>query len=87
MKGGATEQGKEVNVPPSPDLALERHYSIHEISKLWGISTKKARTLFKGEPGVLEFGGKGSRFKREYVTRQIPESVLMRVHTRLRKSE
>jgi hypothetical protein len=87
MKGGATEQGKEVSVPPSPDISLERHYSIQEVSKLWGVSTKKVRTLFKREPGVLEFGGKGSRFKRGYVTRQIPESVLMRVHTRLRKSE
>ena len=65
--------------------ALEKHYSVTEIAKLWGLSENTIRRMFMGEPGVVEWGGEETRFKRAYKTMRIPESVLQRVHRRLTK--
>ena len=64
------------------DPALERHYSVIEVAKLWGLSENTIRRMFTGEPGVVEWGSVESRFKRAYKTMRIPESVLQRVHRR-----
>ncbi|MCU1297385.1 MAG: hypothetical protein JWO91_1663 [Acidobacteriaceae bacterium] len=68
------------------DTSLQRHYSIIEVAALWGLNEKTVRRIFAKEPGVIELGREESRFKRAYVTCRIPESVLRRVHRRLRKS-
>jgi hypothetical protein len=68
------------------DPALERHYSVIEVAKLWGLSENTIRRMFTGEPGVVEWGGEESRFKRAYKTMRIPESVVQRVHRRLAKT-
>jgi AraC-like DNA-binding protein len=65
--------------------SFERHYSIHEISELWGLSQRTLRRIFEREPGVVELSNHRSRLKRTYVTRRIPESVLRRVHRKLQK--
>ena len=65
--------------------ALEKHYSVTEIAKLWGLSENTIRRMFMDEPGVVEWGGEETRFKRAYKTMRIPESVLERVHRRLAK--
>jgi hypothetical protein len=41
--------------------------------------------MFEKEPGVIEWGTVESRFSRGYRTLRIPESVMLRVHQRLRK--
>jgi hypothetical protein len=74
------------NLGGHAELSLEKHYSVDDVSKLWGLSAKTVRSLFKREPGVVEFGTGATRFKRAYVTRRIPESVVKRVHNRLRKT-
>jgi AraC-like DNA-binding protein len=66
------------------ELALEKHYSVLELSQLWGLSEKTIRRMFSDEPGVVRFGHEERRFKRGYVTLRIPESVVQRVHRRLR---
>jgi hypothetical protein len=63
--------------------ANERHYTIAEIAEQWGISTDLARDTFRDEAGVLKFDRPGSRVKRSYSTMRVPESVMIRVHTRL----
>jgi hypothetical protein len=60
----------------------ERHYSVGEISEIWGLSVQVVRELFLSEPGVLVIGG-GSHNKRRYRTLRVPETVLERVHRRL----
>ena len=71
---------------PAPgDPALERHYSVNEIAKSWGLSGNTIRRMFENEPGVIEWGSAESRFARGYRTLRIPESVMQRVHRRLRK--
>ena len=64
--------------------ALERHYTVQEIAKLWGFSRTTVTRYFEDEPGVLKHGKPPSRKRRSYVTLRIPESVLIRVHTRLK---
>jgi hypothetical protein len=68
-----------------PDLAFERHYSVADLVTLWGLSEKTIRRIFVGEPGVLEWGHDEERFKRGYKTMRIPQSVVQRVHRRMRK--
>jgi hypothetical protein len=40
--------------PRVEDLSKERHYSIDEISTLWGLSHKTIPRIFPNEPGVVE---------------------------------
>lgn len=74
------EEETDLQVP-----ALEKHYSVTEIANLWGLTENTIRRMFMGEPGVVEWGGEETRFKRAYKTMRIPESVLQRVHRRLAK--
>lgn len=62
--------------------ALERHFTVTEIAKRWGISEKSVRRFFVDEPGVLKWGSPETRKKRGYCNLRIPESVLIRVHQR-----
>jgi hypothetical protein len=70
--------------PPTIDLGVENHYSVAELAKLWSLSEKTIRRMFENEPGVLQWGSQETRFKRAYTTLRIPESVMLRVHRRLR---
>jgi hypothetical protein len=70
--------------PSTPDPGVERHYSVGELAKLWSLSEKTIRRMFENEPGVLQWGSQETRFKRGYTTLRIPESVMLRVHRRLR---
>lgn len=66
-------------------LALERHYSVSEIVELWGWSDRKVRRVFSDEPGVLQTQLRMLRpRKRQNITLRVPESVLLRVHERMR---
>ncbi|HTU48513.1 MAG TPA: hypothetical protein VMF91_25855 [Bryobacteraceae bacterium] len=68
-----------------PGPAFERHFSIGDLVELWGLSEKTIRRIFADEPGVLEWGNDEQRYKRGYKTLRIPESVVERVHRRMRK--
>jgi len=72
--------------PVSGDPALKKHYSVGEVAKLWGLSGNTIRRIYMKEPGVIEWGTAESRFSRGYRTLRIPESVMLRVHRRMRKS-
>ena len=64
-------------------VALEQHYTVAQIAKLWGWSRSKVREVFRTEPGVLQ-----SQLRlpgeSQQITLTIPESVLLRVSCRLR---
>jgi AraC-like DNA-binding protein len=63
--------------------AFERHYSVAEISAMWGYSEQTIRRLFSDEPGVLRIGSPETRFKRKRFQLSIPESVVTQMHQRL----
>jgi AraC-like DNA-binding protein len=71
---------------PVSDKAMERHYSVEEIGDHWGLSPRTVRRMFENESGIIVFGNAGSLKKRRYITLRIPESVLVRVHRRLRRA-
>ncbi len=64
----------------------ERHYTLAELAQLWGLSEKTIRRIFSEEPGVVKWGHDEGRLKRAYVTLRVPESVVERVHRRLRQT-
>lgn len=88
----------EFPTPPQPSLvrsssssapagtAFERHYCVNELAQLWGLSEKTIRRIFGNEPGVIKWESTETRFKRGYTTLRIPESVVQRVHRKLRKA-
>ena len=65
------------------EAAFERHYSVDELSELWGLSTDFIRRLFLNEPDVVVFYHQRPG-RRVYRTLRIPESVAVRVHRRMR---
>src|ERR1035438_3992302 len=76
-----------VGSPLGPvDLANEKHYSVIEISKLWALSEKTVRRIFEREPGVIRWSREEKLHKRGYRTLRVPETVLHRVHRKLRIS-
>ena len=68
------------------DLANEKHYSVIEIAKLWALSEKTVRRIFEREPDVIRWSSEEKLHKRGYRTLRVPETVLHRVHRKLRKA-
>ncbi len=76
-----------VGSPLGPvDLANEKHYSVIEIAKLWALSEKTVRRIFEREPGVIHWSTEERLHKRGYRTLRVPETVLHRVHRKLRRA-
>lgn len=72
--------------------ALERHYTVQEIVKMWHWGKDRVIRAFQHEPDVIRYGHEGLMAhgrrprKRRYYTYSIPESAVIRVHNRfLRK--
>lgn len=77
--------------PPSKpampaSAAFEKHYCVSEVAELWGLSERTIRRIFTDEPGVIKWESGETRYKRGYTTLRIPESVVHRVHRKLRKA-
>lgn len=63
--------------------ALERHFTVSELSRLWFFSENTIRRLFSREPGVIKIARQPTRIKRGYTSLRIPQRVAQRVHRRL----
>lgn len=71
---------------PAMELAREKHYSVIEIAKLWALSEKTVRKIFEREPCVIHWSTEEKLHKRGYRTIRVPETVLHRVHRKLRRA-
>ena len=71
---------------PAIELAREKHYSIIEIAELWALSEKTVRKIFEREPDVIHWSTEEKLHKRGYRTLRVPETVLHRVHRKLRRA-
>lgn len=67
-------------------ICAEKHYSVSELAELWNLSNSTIRRIFENEPGVLKWGSREARFRRQYTTLRIPETVVMRVHRQLQST-
>jgi len=74
----------QVAMPAS--VAFEKHYCVSDLAEIWGLSERTIRRIFSDEPGVIKWEHSETRFKRGYKTLRIPESVVQRVHRKLRKA-
>jgi hypothetical protein len=59
--------------------AIEKHFSVPELAKLWALSQDTVRALFKDRPGVFKLAHQETRSKRGYVSLRIPQSVVAKV--------
>lgn len=71
------------NSDPGDRPAFERHYRIGELAEMWSLGRETVRLLVKGEPGVIRIRlGR----KKSHTIYSVPESVAVRIHTRLLNS-
>jgi len=71
----------ESSAPEDP--AFERHYRIAELSEMWQLGRETVRLLVKDERGVIKIRlGR----KKAHTIYSVPESVAVRIHTRLLNS-
>ena len=63
--------------------AFERHYRIGELAEMWQLGRETVRLLVKDERGVIRVRlGR----KKAHTIYSVPESVAVRIHTRLLNS-
>ena len=67
----------------NPLAALEKHYSVADLAKLWLFSESTVRRIFINEPGVLKLVHAETMYKRRYTSLRIPEHIAKQVHRRL----
>jgi len=77
-----SESDKASSVPRDHP-AFERHYRIGELAELWKLGRETVRLLVKDEQGVIKI--RLGRKKAQTIY-SVPESVAMRIHTRLLNS-
>lgn len=65
-------------------LATEKHYTIAEVAELWNLSWSTVRRMLEKETGIVVWGNAGDNKRKRYQTVRIPESVLQRIHNRMR---
>ena len=71
----------ESSAPEDP--AFERHYRIVELAEMWQLGRETVRLLVKEERGVIKIRlGR----KKAHTIYSVPESVAVRIHTRLLNS-
>ena len=59
---------------------FERHYRVGELAEVWKLGRETVRLLVKDEQGVIKIRlGR----KRAHTVYSVPESVAIRIHTRL----
>jgi hypothetical protein len=62
---------------------FERHYRVGELATMWNLGRETVRLLVKDEPGVIRIRlGR----KKAHTIYSVPESVAIRIHTRLLNS-
>lgn len=64
-------------------IAKEQHFSVQQVSQMWGISAASVRRIFEGQPGVLAFSMprlQKNRKHKPHVLLRIPASVMERLH-------
>lgn len=69
---------------PVEQTAFERHYRIGDLAEMWKLGRETVRLLVKDEEGVIKIRLGGKRVHTIY---SVPESVVVRIHTRLLNSQ
>ena len=80
---GPTAVSAARSAAPGDRHTFERHYRIGELAEMWSLGRETVRLLVKEEQGVI-----GIRLgrKKSHTIYSVPESVAIRIHTRLLNS-
>jgi hypothetical protein len=83
-----TARGATYDIPRRDSVspqhsAFERHYRVGELAEIWKLGRETVRLLVKDEQGVIKI--RRGR-KKAHTSYSVPESVAMRIHTRLLNS-
>jgi hypothetical protein len=80
----ADRHGETARTPtPADQPTFERHYRIGELAEMWNLGRETVRLLVKDEQGVIRIRlGR----KKSHTIYSVPESVAVRIHTRLLNS-
>ena len=71
-------RSRESPTPEHP--TFERHYRVGELAEMWKLGRETVRLLVKDEQGVIRIRlGR----KKAHTIYSVPESVAVRIHTRL----
>ena len=65
---------------PLDGTAFEKHYRVGDLAELWGLGRETVRKIVCTESGVVKI--RMGR-KKAHTTYSVPESVALRIHTRL----
>jgi len=80
---GPTAARPARNAAPADRPTFERHYRIGELAEMWSLGRETVRLLVKDEQGVIRIRlGR----KKSHTIYSVPESVAVRIHTRLLNS-
>lgn len=80
---GPTTARPARNAAPGDRPTFERHYRIGELAEMWSLGRETVRLLVKDEQGVIRIRlGR----KKSHTIYSVPESVAVRIHTRLLNS-
>jgi hypothetical protein len=63
--------------------AVEKHYTVAQLSRMWVFSESTIRRLFTKEPGVIKLSHQPTNKRRGYTSIRIPERIAERVHRRM----
>jgi hypothetical protein len=73
----------QTGAAPGAGPAFEQHYRLGELAKMWKLGRETVRLLVKDEVGVIKVRMGRKKASTVY---SVPESVAMRIHTRLLNS-
>ena len=81
---GLAKPGAAERLPTgrAADASVEQHFSVKELSELWGFSERTVRRLIEQEPGVIRIQ-QSSRSKRSYRRVQVPASIAERIYRKI----
>ena len=70
---------QKTGTKPTPTGAIERHFTVPELSKLLNLDPRAVRRMFQDEPTAVRIRTAPQPGKRSYTTYRIPESTALRV--------
>ena len=80
---GALAARAPKDIPTGEHTTFEHHYRVGELAEMWSLGRETVRLLVKDEPGVIKIRlGR----KKSHTVYSVPESVAIRIHTRLLNS-
>jgi hypothetical protein len=69
------------------NICAEEHYTPAEVGKILKMDPQTVVRLFRGQPGVIEFGSDETMHKRKRKFMRIPRSALERFHEKQRTAK